>query len=455
MPSYIYTGSPGQAVQGTSIDNNRRLFAFGGEMAEITPQQSFFVSYLEKLRKRPTDDSTFKLLERRHQYQRKNFEVQAAVTPSVIAADKTFADVKITAKYDKYGRAVDTDTAPEFLLTDWNIVLQGNLETGTGTDTYEDAIFHAQITDVSGTDAAFRLVDIKILAINNRTDYATLYAGRDIGFSDGDLGQVIGSAFYEATGAPEGWTDSVFDREGYTQIFKTSIPVVSGSAQATRYRGIASEWAKVWGPKLVEHKIDMAHAFLFGVGRKETDGQGNEKRFTHGFIPYVERNGETETFTYASSGYDDFVEWLKVFMAPEKGGQGTKAVIASRNILAWFSKLGNDSFVSNTFGSASYQLDVTRVPGRFGQKITKIETLFGDLMFMPEMLLRGPYAEYACVVDMAHVSMRYLTANGVSRDTFIKTNVQANDLDGRKDLITTEAGLQVDLPEVHAVLKWS
>jgi len=34
------------------------------------------------------------------------------------------------------------------------------------------------------------------------------------------------------------------------------------------------------------------------------------------------------------------------------------------------------------------------------------------------------------------------------------TNVQNNDVDGRKDMILTEAGLEIALPETHAVLKF-
>ena len=41
--------------------------------------------------------------------------------------------------------------------------------------------------------------------------------------------------------------------------------------------------------------------------------------------------------------------------------------------------------------------------------------------------------------------------NGVNRDTHITTNVQQADEDLRKDMILTEAGLEVSLPETHAL----
>ena len=58
-------------------------------------------------------------------------------------------------------------------------------------------------------------------------------------------------------------------------------------------------------------------------------------------------------------------------------------------------------------------------------------------------------------VDMKNVAYRPLVGNGVSRDTFIETNVQGNDIDGRQDQIITEAGLEISLPETHAILKFS
>jgi hypothetical protein len=53
------------------------------------------------------------------------------------------------------------------------------------------------------------------------------------------------------------------------------------------------------------------------------------------------------------------------------------------------------------------------------------------------------------IVDMAQVAYRPLVGNGVNRDTHVITNVQQADEDLRKDMILTEAGLEVSLPETH------
>ncbi|MDP6585406.1 MAG: hypothetical protein QF535_12170, partial [Anaerolineales bacterium] len=135
----------------------------------------------------------------------------------------------------------------------------------------------------------------------------------------------------------------------------------------------------------------------------------------------------------------------------------------------WFQKLGSASFLHNTvelgqvsagspsdaYGGNGYRLDVQNVKGAFGHNMMRINTVFGDLHFVQEPLLRGATENYAVMVDMKNVKYRPLAANGVSRDTHIITNVQNNNVDGRKDIIMTEAGLEISLPETHAILKWA
>jgi len=55
------------------------------------------------------------------------------------------------------------------------------------------------------------------------------------------------------------------------------------------------------------------------------------------------------------------------------------------------------------------------------------------------------------MVDMSKVAYRPLVGNGLNRDTAILTNVQNADEDLRKDMILTEAGLEISLPEAHAL----
>ena len=159
--------------------------------------------------------------------------------------------------------------------------------------------------------------------------------------------------------------------------------------------------------------------------------------------------------SYASSGYDAFLDAMEDFFAIEGGNSGEKLVLASRKVITYLNKLGAGSFMNNSVGSSQYRLDVTNIPGAFGHQVTVVNTIFGNLHFVAEPLLRGPWEDYAVCVDLSNVAYRPLSGNGITRDTFIETNVQSPGVDGRQDQIITEAGLEISLPETHAILKFS
>jgi hypothetical protein len=231
---------------------------------------------------------------------------------------------------------------------------------------------------------------------------------------------------------------------------------MSGTAMATQYRGIKDEFKRIWTDKLMEHKMDIEQAMLFGAGSSSLEtGSAAPTRYSHGIIPYTEASGKVYNMTYASSGYDAFLDAMEDFFAPESGNSGNKLVLASRKVITYLNKLGSGSFMNNSVGASQYSLDVNNIPGAFGHQVTVVNTIFGNLHFVAEPLLRGPWENYCVAVDMKNVAYRPLSGNGHNRDTFIETNIQANNVDGRQDQIITEAGLEISLPETHAVLKFS
>lgn len=474
----VYSNIPGEAIQGTSINVDRRIFNFGDRVAELAPQQSPFFTYLSNTAKVPTDDPVFKFLEQRHQWQRRNFEMQAAVTVgnystdafAIVAGDNFDLDVL----YDKFGREVSTAVQPNFLLNNQIVAIEceydaNGTDAGVGSETA--AIAYYKITadpDLTSDAAAARIVGtfIKVLYKPTRSsDGGEAAAAGEITpagaskliFRAEGKGQVVGSAFAEGSTDPEGWHDEFYNREGYCQIFKTAVPLFSGTALATRYRGVNSEYMRVYQEKLMEHKMDLEHAMLFGIGTDDTSATGPVRR-THGIVPYTEMNGKVKTFAYASANYDHFIDSMEDVFAPESGNSGEKLVLASRKVLSWLNKLGSSSFLGNTMALNSQVgsgLDIQNVQGSFGHLVTRISTLYGNLNFVMEPLFRGSHENTAIMVDLNNVAYRPLMGNGVSRDTQIVTNVQNRDVDGRKDMILTEAGLEIQLPETHTVLKFS
>jgi hypothetical protein len=410
-------------------------------------ESPFFV-YLSRVAKKPVNDTAFKFLERRHQWQRRNFNVQEALAPVTVSGATAVANLKLGAKYDIYGKESATYVGPNFLLANQTVDIKADVDGTMRRVTL-------RITNIDSVNATYTQVDGVIRAIDGDTDYATTYSGLGVTFTIDQPGQVTGSAFREASGAPDSWADKLSDREGYCQIFKTTIQLFSGSSLATEYRGIKNEWKRQWAEKLMEHKMDIEYAMLMGVGAYAAEDGTDPQRFTWGIMPYTELYGKVYNFTYGSSGYDDFIDAMKNFFAPETGNSRDKLVLTSRNILAWLNKLSGDSFLGNTVGSSAYRLDVQQIQGKFGHEVTRVRTIFGNLHFVEEPLLRELYEDFAIAVDMKNVKYRPLKGNGISRDTHIITNIQNNDIDGRQDLILTEAGLEIQLPETHAVLKWA
>ena len=424
-------------ASGVDMDNNRRIFNFGERVAELAPQQSPFFVYLSKVAKKATDDPVFKFLEQRHQWQRRNFTVHTTVGSTTHTADGAAdSDVfKLECGYDSTGQ-IAANQQPLFLLEGQVIAIKA--DDGSVNN------FKISGTPDLGTPGE---AEIDVIPLNTHTAV----------YTSGAEGQVIGSAFAEGTDTPAGWEDSLSDSEGYTQIFKTGMNLFSGTAMATRYRGIGDEYKRVWTEKLMEHKMDLEQAFLFGLGSagNATATTDTILRYTHGIVPYTEANGKVYNMSYASSGYDAFLDAMEDFFAPESGNSGNKLVLASRKVITYLNKLGSGSFMNNSIGAAQYSLDVTNIPGAFGHQVTVVNTIYGNLHFVAEPLLRGPWEDYAVAVDMGNVAYRPLVGNGISRDTYIETNVQDNSTDGRKDQIITEAGLEISLPETHAVLKFS
>ena len=455
----FYSGQAGSDAQGISLNDTRRKFNFGERVAELAPIQSPFFVYLSKVAKKATNDPVFKFLEQRHQWQRRNFEIHTTFTAAEeFAVDEVLndtQDIVFTCKYDEYGKIAAASEC-SFLLPGQVIALKAD----------DGVVYYLQIsssaTVATGTSPTLAGTTIGHDTDDNKTaieGLALTAIGKAIPnatvFTAGNKCQVVGSAWAEGTDSPLGWEDKLYDREGYCQIFKTGMNIFSGTALATEYRGITNEFQRIWQDKLMEHKMDIEQAMLFGMGASSNETGGTPTRYSWGILPYTESYGKVYNMSYSSSGYDAFLDAMEDFFAPESGNSGNKLVLASRKVITYLNKLGSGSFLNNSVGSSQYRLDVKTIPGAFGHTVTMVNTIFGNLHFVAEPLLRGPWEDYCVAVDMKNVAYRPLVGNGISRDTFIETNVQDNGVDGRQDQIITEAGLEISVPETHAILKFS
>ena len=429
----VKEGTPGTNTALSLTKGSRRLYDFGDRVAELSPDESPFFVYLSKVGKVPTTDSQFRFLENRSKI---SWTDRSFVISTNLAAVSAGAIVTATLS-----------AAQSWLVKGMVIAVQSD----------------------TGNSGAPNHATARIEAVNSSTSIDIKWLTNP--GSDADAGadakaQVIGSSFAEGSGAPDVFSQELDHDYGYTQIFKTACEM-SNTARATVYRGYADEWQRIWNMKLREHKVDIERAMLFGqrasvggiqytegiAGHIMANGQSQTKEDAEQ-LEYTEGQAYLKTVAAGSLTYDVLLKDLEVVFDPARGGSQSKLALTSLPVMSLFNKLGDGvGFVGDTMSSTvPYQFD--RSQGSFGHKITKIETIHGDISMVREPLFRGLAAEFMCLVDLDHVSYRPLVGNGVNRDTSIETNVQAPDEDLRKDMILTEAGLEVSLPETHALFNF-
>ena len=429
----VKAGTPGTNTALSLTKGSRRLYDFGDRVAELSPDESPFFVYLSKVGKVPTTDSQFRFLENRSKI---SWTDRSFVISTDLAAVSAGAIVTATLS-----------AAQSWLVKGMVIAVQSD----------------------TGNSGAPNHATARIEAVNSSTSIDIKWLTNP--GSDADAGadakaQVIGSSFAEGSGAPDVFSQELDHDYGYTQIFKTACEM-SNTARATVYRGYADEWQRIWNMKLREHKVDIERAMLFGqrasvggiqytegiAGHIMANGQSQTKEDAEQ-LEYTEGQAYLKTVAAGSLTYDVLLKDLEVVFDPARGGSQSKLALTSLPVMSLFNKLGDGvGFVGDTMSSkVPYQFD--RSQGSFGHKITKIETIHGDISMVREPLFRGLAAEFMCLVDLDHVSYRPLVGNGVNRDTSIETNVQAPDEDLRKDMILTEAGLEVSLPETHALFNF-
>ena len=263
LKSSDVTATTSDASVGQRPDR-RRIFNFGDRVAELAPEESPFFVYLSKVSKAPTDDPVFRYLENRNKinFTDRSFLVKGAV--GTVAAGSS------------YSFTVDTSggAAVEYLLKGMVFIVQtvdrtGDAGIGHAVVRVDSAVSHAS------SDSSFtgKVID---LSNSNVSGYNSV--------ADNDTCQIIGTSFEEGSGSPDVFSTELEDGYGYTQIFKTAAEMTN-TAYATRYRGYADEWSRIWADKLREHKVDIERAMLFGQKARQGGIQ-----YTEGLVGHILKN---------------------------------------------------------------------------------------------------------------------------------------------------------------------
>ena len=423
--------------------NRRRIFNFGDRVAELTPEESPFFVYLNNVAKAPTDDPVFRYLENRNRisFTDRSLLLKGNVNGgSAVSAGSSYSFTVDTAG----GATVD-------YLVKGMVLAVGTVDSTSG---YGQALVRVESgVSHASADSSFtgKIIDVSAVSGSNV-------------LADNDVAQIIGSSYEEGSGSPDVFSSELEDDFGYTQIFKTAAEMTN-TAYATRYRGYAEEWNRIWATKLREHKIDIERAMLFGQKARVGGIQYSEGLVGH-IVKNVSPVTDDSAFSYSSGNayhrsvaqaeltYDRLLSDLEVIFDPARGGMAEKLVLCSLPVITFFNKLGDGAFLDASIGSQNnmpFRLNFDSREGAFGHSVMVIDTIHGKLNLVKEPLFRGIASGFMLMADMTQLSYRPLIGNGINRDTQVMTNVQSADEDLRKDMILTEAGLEITLPESHAL----
>ena len=274
---------------------------------------------------------------------------------------------------------------------------------------------------------------------------------------------VVGNSWGQGSGYPETWKDNPFSTGyGLTQIFKTSL-AMDNTTRATVTKYEPNEYARVWREKLIEHKWDIETALLFGS--QYTDGAG--VTHTQGAVDYIISYGNVFDGDgmggTGSKSQDDFLDDMSHFLDPRYNNANATLFFVSTDVFNWLHKLSGYlsanmsqiAAVENSQARANWDMGMAGSKKAFGVDVTTFTTPYGDMNVTRNVHLDGSPVKMLGV-NMRYASYRPLVGNGLNRDTAIYVGVQTlenSGVDRRVDLIQTEAGMEWQMPEAHAVWK--
>jgi hypothetical protein len=479
---------------GTSKDTGdlRRKYNFGDRVSELNIAQDPFFRFVSKVAKKPTDDPEFKFTERRGSYH-KRYAYITAHGPDINVSDT--GDATVDAGYldqgDTYYFKMGTDyesagnignvsgqssgaiavgasnTAPQFFLENQIIKINTRAEDEGSAFTIPTGYILAKVkgtpTAVSTTHQILQCEIVKGEAAAKDLMWESASAAVSTTYNKTiatDLEPkrcyVVGSAHGQGTGYPETWKDQPFSTGfGLTQIWKTAM-AMDNTTRATVLKYEPNEFARIWREKLIEHKFDIEQSLLFGA-----QGTVDSVQYTEGAVDFIISYGNIFSGTGMSAvattkSQDDFLDDMSQFLDPRYNNANATLFMVPTDTYNWLHKLGG-YFAANvtqaTNGRSNFEVGAKK--NVFGVDIRQILTPYGNMNVSRNIHLDGTQIKMLGV-NMKYCKYRPLVGNGLNRDTAVYVGVQTlenSGVDRRVDLIQTEAGMEWQMPEAHAVWK--
>jgi len=475
---------------GPSLDTGdmRRKFNFGDRVSELAIPQDPFFRFVSKVGKKPTDDPQFKFTEKRNSWHKRYGYVIAhgAAKPGAVTDEATVAaglldqgdtyyfamgsDYKSNGNIQTvYGNTANdvmvlaTGTQPAFFLPGQLVKIPygvgasfsgGAISAVTGyvvgkvEEVDLNAISEAAV--LKCTIVKGEALEVELAAYHGATDAINAQDLSSMSVAETlepKRSYVVGTAHAEGSGYPETWKDQPYSTNyGRTQIWKTTC-AMTNTARATSLKYDSNEWARVWKEKLVEHKFDIESSLLFGQ-------QSDTHYTTQGVVDYVSTYGNQFSLDIATKTADDFLDDMSNYMDPRYNYSSATVYFVSTAVYNWMHKLGG-YFKNNLEISSNMRADFAMSGKKkvYGVDITTFSTPYGDMNVARNIHLDGTNVKMLGV-NMKYANYRPLVGNGINRDTSVYVGVQTlenSGIDRRVDLILTEAGLELSMPECHAL----
>ncbi len=246
--------------------------------------------------------------------------------------------------------------------------------------------------------------------------------------SDGSYFLKLGNANEEGSGSPVLRSTTVSKAYNYCQIFKTPFGVTETENASDLYGGGDLNHLRL--KKLIEHKVQIERALLFGE-RKEDTGGTHPRRATRGINKFISSNISGVSTTLTEAAFETFLETGFNY------GSTKKVLLASPKVVSAINYWARGKL-------NMYPKDKT-----YGISVMQDLSAHGEVMIIRHKLLTGTtYGGYAYLLDMNNLFYRFLKG----RDTKLERNIQDNDEDQERDQYITESGLELRLEQTHSTM---
>lgn len=423
---------------------DRRTFNLEQDMvSELYPSVTPFLSFVMDRASENVTDPDYKMFEHRPRWRYQTIDVNGS------------------AAWDSDGTPGDTNTV--------------TVDGASGVE-IDDSIA-GMIVDIWSSDGTTKRGIARVNSVTNSTTIVLKSLGNPTAsdeaiadLQDDDVFYIVANAIGEEQTSPDAAHDELEIVWNSTGIHRTPL-IISGTLKEALLRGArGGELARLRENKMKEHKIQVSRKLLMsyrvgGIGGTAngagggtdssfighiTDADGKTVRTTMGFIPALERYGQSSdssdsqnVFDRAKANYTytQFVEDMEKTFQYSEGG--VKKAFCGPGAMTFWSTLAMAKQSSWGIEISGSEID------RFGARVRFLDTGHGVLeLTLEPVLRRTPYANYMLVPDNNNLQHK------VYRPTRYDTNIKTDDgYDGQKDEFFSDEGIGLQLMESHQLFR--